>query len=138
MALAWGLLIYPYKPDASVIIALTKLHDSRSWHMLLVRPPTAYPLYVFVCSFMFFVVVVVKKLFDPNGLPLPHLTYVGHTLLAGAASSEVIAEEAVRLSGLPPSTPIDLYEQVRTAVVLMAWVELARFSLLMSLFEFCA
>jgi len=40
------------------------------------------------------------------------LTYVGHTLLSGATSSAVLAEEALRLSGLPPNTPIDLYEQV--------------------------
>ncbi|CAN0187616.1 unnamed protein product, partial [Ectocarpus sp. 12 AP-2014] len=62
-------------------------------------------------------VLIFLKLFDPNGLPLPHLTYVGHTLLAGDASSEVIAEEAIRLAGLPPSTPIDLYEQVTPRVV---------------------
>ena len=50
--------------------------------------------------------------FNPKGLPLPHLTYVGHTILTGATSSDRLAAEAVRLSGLPDDTPIDLYEQV--------------------------
>lgn len=54
-----------------------------------------------------------RQLFDPKGLPLPGLTYVGHTLLAGGVSSAALAEEAARLMGLPSSTPIDLYEQVQ-------------------------
>lgn len=55
------------------------------------------------------------QFFNPNGLPLPHVTYVGHTLLTGATSSAALAEEALRLSGLPPNTRIDLYEQVSDA-----------------------
>lgn len=54
--------------------------------------------------------------FNPKGLPLPHLTYVGHTLLTGATSSDQLAAEVVRLSGLPAGTPVDLYEQVSQSV----------------------
>ena len=51
-------------------------------------------------------------MYDPHTKPLPSLTYVGHCLIEGTLSSEAIAIEAARLGGLPPGTPIDLYEQV--------------------------
>lgn len=52
------------------------------------------------------------QMYDPEALPLPSMTYVGHTLLKGEESSELLAREAVRLAGLEPSTLVDLYEQV--------------------------
>lgn len=53
-----------------------------------------------------------SKYYQPEVKPMPTMTYVGHATLSGGDSSERLAEEAVRLAGLPPNTAIDLYEQV--------------------------
>lgn len=53
-----------------------------------------------------------SKYYQPEVKPMPTMTYVGHATLSGGDSSERLAEEAVRLAGLPPDMAIDLYEQV--------------------------
>lgn len=52
-------------------------------------------------------------MYDPDAQPQPTLSYMGHSLLKAEDSSAMLASEAVRLAGLPPGTPVDLYEQVR-------------------------
>lgn len=52
---------------------------------------------------------------------MPTMTYVGHAMLSAGDSSERLAEEAVRLAGLPPDTAIDLYEQVTFDLGFVGW-----------------